>query len=344
MFSSINTDYRNDIHSWLEIEDQVRRIAEAGFTHVQWLHDWYGEYLYSPSEMLQARDILREYNLTAHTLHAPEGGERGFYDQGMWIPSPQIRTTKIRKDFTSTNPYLRLAGVDLIKNRIDLCSYIGSHTLVLHMQLPYETFRLNPQDKTDYYDAACRSFDELRAYAGAAGVRIALENLFFTPNEEEDEKFERLFNRYPADYMGLCYDSGHATLSCLDNFYYYLEKYHDRLLAVHLQDTDSIEPAMLEKLRKICEDALTGGAAVVPPELRGKLDSLGGLDAHRPPFTGVLDWDRIARGIANAPLLELPGDFEVVYRSASDGDETEWLQDVRKKAEKMQAMILQNKK
>jgi sugar phosphate isomerase/epimerase len=340
MDTSINTDYLNDKHNWFEIERQLRNIAEAGFTHVQWIHDWYGEYLYSPSEMLQARDVLREYNLTAHSLHGSEGGERGYYEEGCWIPLPQIRCTTIRKDFTSTNRYLRLAGVDLIKNRIDLCGCIGADTLVLHMQLPYETFRRNPQDKADYYTAVYRSFDELEAYAKASGVRIALENLFYTPNNLEDEKFDRMFNRYPEDYMGLCYDSGHAALSCLDNYYYYLEKYHQRLLAVHLQDTDSIEPAALETLRSICNRALTEGLKAVPPDMRDNLASLGGCDTHRPPFTGVVDWDTVARWIAKAPLLHLPADFEVVYRGAVGQEEAQWLRDVRAKAERMHDLIL----
>jgi sugar phosphate isomerase/epimerase len=341
MATSINTDYFNDKHNWFEIERQIRNIAEAGFTHVQWIHDWYGEYLYSPSEMIQARDILRDYNLTAHTLHGSEGGERGFYDQGRWIPTPQIRCTTIRKDYTSTNRYLRLAGVDLIKNRIDLCNHIGADTLVLHLQLPYGTFKKNPQDKADYYAAVYRSFDELEEYAKASGVRIAQENLFFTPNEEEDEKFDRLFNRYPEDYMGLCYDSGHATLSCLDNYYYYLEKYNNRLLVVHLQDTDSVEESTLDRLRSVFDRALTEGAAAVPPEWMGKMDSLVGLDCHRPPFTGVVDWERVARGIAKAPLLHLPADFEVVYRGAGGAEEAAWLRDVHEKSEKFHKMVYQ---
>ena len=59
LLSSVNSDYNNDLHSWKEIERQVLNIAKAGFTHTQWIHDWDGEYLYSPSEMFQVRDLLR---------------------------------------------------------------------------------------------------------------------------------------------------------------------------------------------------------------------------------------------------------------------------------------------
>jgi sugar phosphate isomerase/epimerase len=186
--------------------------------------------------------------------------------------------------------------------------------------IPYETFRKNPQDKTDYYAAVYRSFDEIEPYARNAGLRIALENLFYTPVKDEDEKFERLFDRYDENYLGLCFDSGHATISCLDNFYYYLEKYNHRLLMTHLQDTDSIDPALLRN-----------------PE------EIGRHDSHRPPFTGVLDWDRIARGVAKGRLLELPADIEVVCRNLSDTEELDWLRDCLKKSEKFHAMVQQYK-
>ncbi|MFY9198229.1 MAG: hypothetical protein WBK75_02805 [Acutalibacteraceae bacterium] len=40
LLSSVNSDYNNDIHSWDEIERQVRNIGKAGFSHMQWIHDW----------------------------------------------------------------------------------------------------------------------------------------------------------------------------------------------------------------------------------------------------------------------------------------------------------------
>ena len=76
LLSSVNSDYNNDLHNWDEIERQVTNIAKAGFTHTQWIHDWDGEYLYSPSEMFQVRDLLRGCGLKAHTIHASEGGHR----------------------------------------------------------------------------------------------------------------------------------------------------------------------------------------------------------------------------------------------------------------------------
>ena len=51
LYTSVNTDYNNDIQNWDEIEHQIKCLAETGFTHTSWMHNWDGEYLYSPSEM-----------------------------------------------------------------------------------------------------------------------------------------------------------------------------------------------------------------------------------------------------------------------------------------------------
>lgn len=322
--TSVNTDYNNDLHDWNAIEHQVEHIAKAGFSHTQWIHDWEGEYLYSKSEMFQARDVLSYYGLKAHTIHASEGGQRDLFDaQGRKVPHVRERCTRIRKDYTNPNEYLRLAGVDLIKNRIDLCSHIGAKAMVLHMQLPFGMFRRSSSDMEDYYQQVYKSFDEVQPYAKAAGVKIALENLLFTPVEYELDKFERLFQRYDFDFLGLCYDSGHASIMCQDNYYLYLEKYHDRLCVTHLQDTDSVP-----------REKLDDDVAVVQ------------ADAHRVPFTGVLDWQKIAYWVARAPL-EMPADFEIglKYNQSfeSEKEELDLLSDCHERALKFHQMVLNEK-
>lgn len=300
--TSVNTDYNNDLHDWEATERQLRCIAEAGFSHVQWIHDWEGEYLYSPSEMEQARDALKHYHLIAHTIHASEG--------------------KARKNYTSSNSYLRQAGVDLLKNRISFCSAIGAQAMVLHMQLPYRNFLRDPAFEKEYYEQVFRSFDEVRPFAEASGVRIALENLLMTPRTIELQKFERMFDRYGEEYIGLCFDSGHASIMFQPNYYELLERFHSRLIVTHLQDTDSLETARLE------DDGAVGRA-----------------DAHRPPFTGVLDWDRIAYWVARSPL-ELPADFEIGLRFGSryptQEEEVADLRDVHDKSLRFHRMVLEH--
>ena len=322
LLSSVNSDYNNDLHSWQEIERQVLNIAKAGFTHIQWIHDWEGEYLYSPSEMFQVRDLLRGCGLKAHTIHASEGGRRTAVINGRPSFRNAERFTEIRKDYTSSNEYTRLAGVDLLKNRVDLCSHIGAGAMVLHMQLPWRWFAENPQNKQDYFRQVYKSFDELQPYAKAAGVRVALENLIITPWQLQEEQFDRLFDRYDPDFLGFTYDSGHATLQCCHDYYYFLRKYHTRLYATHLQENRGIEPSLNN-------------------------DDVAGLahDSHWEPMDergGAMDWDEIAKWVAKAPL-DLPADFEVGIYGDTPEDEFAQLVACRKTAEKFYRMVLANR-
>lgn len=323
LLSSVNSDYNNDRHSWAEIERQVTNIAKAGFTHTQWIHDWEGEYLYSPSEMFQARDLLRGLGVKAHSIHASEGGVRTIVQDGKKVFRNRYRLTDIRKDYTSTNEYCRLAGVELLKNRVDLCSHIGAGVMVLHMQQPWKLFEESPQDKEDYFRQVYRSFDELEPYARAAGVRVALENLIVTPWQLQDETFERMFDRYPEDFLGFTFDSGHATLQCRQDHNYFLRKYYQRMYATHLQENASI-----------------------PEELAGDDNEILAHDSHWVPMDprghGTMDWEEIAVWVAKAPL-DLPADFEVGIYGADEQDEMEQLIACRKVAQRFYQMVLAHK-
>ena len=328
LLSSCETDYNSDLHSWVDIERQIRNLAECGFTHTQWMQNWQGEYLYSPSEMFQARDILRDYNIKAHSIHASEGGVRTKTVNGKVIYDNRYRFTDIRKDYTSKNDYARLAGVDLLKNRIDLCSHIGASVMVLHMQLPYKLFEEQPEEKDIYYRQVMKSFDEIKDYAICSGVRIALENLICTPQKYQDEQFDMLFDRYPAEFLGFCWDSGHATLMCRENHYHFIEKYLPRLYATHLQDNESITDELL-----YAADPNEADYNVLKydrhwiPNVDGKLDR------------GILDWDYIASLIAKAPL-DLPADFEIML---SSDREMEFLKICHREAEEFYKLVLEKK-
>lgn len=323
LLSSCETDYSNDLHNWIEIERQIKMLAEAGFTHTQWMQNWEGEYLYSKSEMFQARDVLRYYGICAHSIHASEGGKRTTWINGKKVYRNRYRLEDIRKDYTSTNEYLRLAGVDLLKNRIDLCTYIGASVMVLHMQLPYMLFEEKPEEKTAYYKQVMKSFDEVKEYAKAAGVRIALENMICTPQKYQDEQFDMMFGRYDSDFLGFAYDSGHGALMCREDYYHFLKKYNDRLYATHLQDNASISDELLYQ-----EDGEQADLEVLLHDAHWIPNVDGTLGQ------GILDWDLIAEYAAKAPL-DLPADFEVCLygKDGSREDELNQLIVCRKQAE-----------
>ncbi len=333
LLSSCETDYSNDLHNWNEIDRQISFLAKAGFTHTQWMQNWQGEYLYSRSEMFQARDVLRHYNICAHSIHASEGGERFKTVNGKSKFYNRYRFEDIRKDYTSKNEYLRLAGVDLLKNRIDLCTHIGASVMVLHMQLPYMMFEENPREKASYYKQVMKSFDEIEGYAKASGVRIALENMICTPQKYQDEQFDLLFDKYDSDFLGFAYDSGHGALMCREDHYHFLKKYHERLYATHLQDNESISDELLFQ-----EDGDEADLAVLAHDAHWIPNVDGTLDK------GILDWDIIAEYVAKAPI-QLPADFEVVL-TVKEGDLEDELNQLiicRKQAELFYKKVLDYK-
>ncbi len=201
---SINTDYIKDHDS---PEPYLRQIAEAGFSHVHWVHHWKGDFLYSKSEIDQIGRWLKEYGLKLNDLHATEGREK------FWL---------------STDEYAQLAGVELVKNRLDMTAQLGGDAIVMHIQ-PYW---LDDNPRPQFWDVFQRSMDAVLPYARERGVKIAFENLY----PINHETLKQVLARYSPDDVGICYDPGHGNIvgSGLD----FLEVVKERLLVLHLNDND----------------------------------------------------------------------------------------------------------
>jgi len=202
---SLTTDYAKDVGC---PEPYLRRIAEAGFTHVHWGHQWTGEFLYTSPEIAQIKAWLAEFGLALNDLHASLGME---------------------KNYGSTKEYERQAGVLLVANRLEMTAELGADVAVLHMPGMYDQLDHVP----DMWDQIWRSFDELLLVIRATGVRIAIEN-------GPIRHIANILSRYGPEEFGMCYDCGHGnfghtnTEGGMDEF----EPLADRLLAVHLHDND----------------------------------------------------------------------------------------------------------
>ena len=166
---SMTTDYAKGTG---DPSPALRRIAEAGFTHVHWCHQWNTDFLYSRWEVEAIDKWLREFGLDLLDLHGSHG---------------------VEKQWASPEEYRRLSGVELVQNRIDMTSRLGGEVVIMHF----------PGEGT--YDALRRSLDALEGYAGERGVRLAIENGAF-------DAIGRILADYPPEYVGLCYDSGHGNM------------------------------------------------------------------------------------------------------------------------------------
>ncbi len=224
----INTDFEREFVKIEDMKRSLEQIAAAGFSHIHWCYEWDGDYIYAVSEMKQIREWMEEYGLKAKSLHASKGSRK----------ETEARIeAHYRKDYASLLEPNRIAGVELIQNRVELAHILGAGEIVLHMYLPYEEFERQPGFKEIFYNQVYRSLDELMPFCEQRNVRICIENLFEAPGVLQIEQFTRLCGRYPEKFLGLCLDTGHAYLVWGRDF---VEKlvypFRDRIYSVHLHD------------------------------------------------------------------------------------------------------------
>jgi len=185
-------------------EPYLARIAAAGFTHVHWCHHWNTDFLYGDSEIAQIAVWLHELGLTLTDLHGSAG---------------------VEKAWGSAQEHERLAGLELVRNRIDMTARLGADVVIMH-------FPIEPPEREPFWTRMRRPLDELEPFARSRGVRIAIENL----SCGNFDTIERLFALYGPDFLGLCYDSGHGNVA--GNGLARLDRVKDRLISLHLHDND----------------------------------------------------------------------------------------------------------
>ena len=229
----------------------LKAAAEAGFTHVMWCHHWNDDFLYGREELAYLKALFRDLGLSLADIHGSQGVEKCWH---------------------SPEEYRRKAGVELVANRIEMLGELGGDGTVM-MHVP--NFNTVDTDETRaatrrHFDAVCRSLDELMPRLDAANCAIAIENMFY----DTWELISELLSRYPANRLGICYDSGHANAN-VNKRIESLARHRDRLLALHLNDNDG-----------------TG-------------------DQHKPPYCGTVDWDRLSQIIATSSYAR-PLSFEIV--------------------------------
>ncbi len=201
---ALATDY---VTSRGDPEPHLRRLAETGFRHVHWCHQWNTDYLYPADEVRRLAALFRELGLSLNDVHASSG------DRHSW---------------GSPWPWRRRAGIELVRNRIEITRELGSDVIVMH--LPWF---IRWWDSTSaWWSRFRRSLDALQPFARERQVRIALENMPF----DNFVLIEQALAAYPPDFLGICYDAGHGTIA--GNGLDRLEPLKARLIALHLHDNE----------------------------------------------------------------------------------------------------------
>lgn len=205
-------------------------FSAAGFQAAHWCQDWVGEpVFYSADFAQQIRQLAEHHHLRVADVHGYGGTADGI---------------------TYTDELFLAANI----NRAEFAARIGATAVVLHL----------PVQRTDKpEEAAATSLALLEAIRPAfdkLGVRAAVENLPWKAHT--DSFFDALFGEFGPEFLGFCYDSGHAVVSSQEGL---LERYADRLIVTHLHDND------------------------------------GSSDQHRPPGEGKANWPEIVRILKQSP-------------------------------------------
>ncbi|OGV42841.1 MAG: hypothetical protein A2X48_10610 [Lentisphaerae bacterium GWF2_49_21] len=204
MLLSMCSDYARDKGN---AEQDLKKIADAGFDGIQWIHQWNTDFIYTKPEIRQIKKWLRDFNLKMFDLHATDGVEKKWY---------------------SVTEYEREAGVEIVKNRIEMTGELGGNVIVMHIP------RLSSEN-AEKWEQLEKSIDELEGFASKHGVRIAVENIFF----DEFNGIARLMKKYSPDYLGICYDSGHGNM--VVQGLEHLSRFPDRLISLHLHDNNGFD-------------------------------------------------------------------------------------------------------
>lgn len=301
---AINSDFISTKTETTHTQSLLQKISETGFSHVHWVHDWDGVYLYSTPEMLQIREWVDQYQLKVKGVHATDGFRDSVFDD--------------RKIFISPLEANRIAGVELVMNRIDLAKILDAGAIVLHAKLNHV---LLPNSKYQmfterFWEQTFRSFDEIIAHATKQGIKVAIENMFGPDDEIQFEQFDRLFDRYSSDQLGLCFDSGHNMICNKDKPFSFLERYADRLSVLHLncsllneeQSTDYEFIRALD-VHNVPETNCINCSLYNLEQMADDKDMLNS-DVHNIPKMNCFNYNKLAQLIADSPY-ELPITFEV---------------------------------
>jgi sugar phosphate isomerase/epimerase len=271
---AVNTDYAKTRVDTNHTKEMLETISKIGFTHIHWVHQWDGTDLYSVSEMRQIKGWLKELNLKVKGVHASDGTITGTFDD--------------RKIFISPNEFNREAGVELVKNRIDLASFLGAGEIVLHVKMlhliqpdiGYKSY------SDTYWGQLFKSFDSIVKYGQEKKIKIAIENLEFPSLEVQFDQFDRLFKRYSVEELSFCFDLGHNMILSKDRPFAFLERYNERLTNLHLNCgvfNESNETDYKQILK---------------------------FDTHSIPDKNLVDFESLSKLIAESPY-ELPVTFEI---------------------------------
>ena len=243
--SGLDVSITSDMFNYsfkIEMVKKLQLFAEHGFKHIHWCDDWNNDAVYGQKEIGRYSQLIGTAGLRCIDVHG-------------------TATLRIRID--AEEDELQDQYVRLLENRIEFCSSVGGDAVVIHPPLT------RGEGYSSSLRRSLRVFEKVRPLCEDLGIILAVENCF--PNDEE--AIGIYFDKFPPEFVGFCFDSGHAHIN--GNFDR-LFGFGERLKALHLHDN------------------------------RGERDD------HQPPFWGTIDWKRVLRWIKDRRYAK-PINFEITH-------------------------------
>ncbi len=171
--------------------------------------------------------------------HKSAARESGITINQMHMPYP-VFVPSASKEY---NDYL---GKTVAQKSMKICSFFECPNIVIHglklrRQLGSEEKEWNETEKF---------LDTIAPYAVQKGITICIENLYESLGGHIVEgpccdavkavqRIDRINEKYGAEVLGFCYDTGHANLLGLDH-YDFITTLGSRLKVLHIHDNDGI--------------------------------------------------------------------------------------------------------
>ena len=279
---SLTTDFISDRGFG---EQSLALTANAGFSHLHWCQHWADDFLYAQPEIDCIQQLLAEHDLQLSDTHGSHGIEKCWY---------------------STNEACRLAGVELVKNRIDFTQQLGGDAVIVHGPDTHQPDSVFNSTLT----ALNRSLDELEGYARDRNIKLAIEN----SNHNYEKLLLPVILGRSAEFLGFCYDCGHHNMKVMGEMPEQRQardqmrnELAERLCIVHLQDND------------------------------------GFGDRHWIPFRGDIDWNDVI-GFLKLANYKKPLNLEISYNNTIKLEamtELEFVNEAYQAASKLTEMLVE---
>lgn len=173
------------------------------------------------------------------TPHKEAAKEAGIWIHQMHMPSPIFVPTR-KKEINEYHWY------GIAKKSMYICQFMECHYIVIH---GFKLAKFLGSEEAEWQETE-KFIDFLAPLAKEMGITICIENLHenlgshFVEGSCCDvrkavERIDRINEKYQAEVLGYCFDTGHANLVGVD-FEDFLGRLGSRLKVLHIHDNDGV--------------------------------------------------------------------------------------------------------